>query len=73
MTWDFSAFLNVGFLVMLAVTVFGIFYTRATKPKPIKRIVVRSKKSDPSLGLLILGGFLGYLIGSSNDDEDANK
>jgi hypothetical protein len=70
MKWDFSAFLNVGFLVMLAVTILGVFYTRATKPKPIKKIVVKSKKSDSNIGLLILGGILGYLIGNVKDDED---
>lgn len=70
MNWDFSSFTNVGYLVILAVTIFGIFWTRRTKPKPIKKIVIRSKKSDPGFGLIILGGILGYLIGSSMDDED---
>jgi len=70
MDWDFSAFRNVGFLVMLAVTLFSVFYTRTKKPKPMKRIVIQSKKSDATIGLLLLGGFLGFLIGSSQDDED---
>jgi hypothetical protein len=70
MDWDFSSFTNVGYLLILAVTIFGLFWTRRAKPKPIKKIVMRSKKSDPSLGILILGGILGYLIGSIKDDED---
>lgn len=73
MNWDFSSFTNVGYLVILAVTIFGIFWTRRTKPKPIKKIVIRSRKADPSFGIFILGGFLGYLIGTINDDEDSIK
>jgi hypothetical protein len=73
MNWDFSSFTNVGYLVILAVTIFGIFWTRRTKPKPIKKIVIRSKQSDPSVGLFLLGGILGYLIGSIEDDEGKDK
>ena len=73
MNWDFSSFTNVGYLVILAVTIFGIFWTRMTKPKPIKKIVIRSRKSDPSMGLLILGVILGCLIGSTQDEEDAQS
>ncbi len=73
MDWDFSSFKNVGYLVILAVTLFGIFWTRRTRPKPIKKIVIRSKKSDSSIGILILGGIFGYLIGSIKDDEDDNE
>jgi hypothetical protein len=73
MDWDFSSFKNVGYLVILSVTLFGIFWTRRTKPKPIKKIVIRSKKSDPSLGIFLLGGILGYLIGGINDEEDDAK
>jgi hypothetical protein len=70
MNWDYSSFTNVGYLVMLFIAIFGIFYARMTKPKPIKKIVIRSKKSDPSFGIFILGGILGYLIGNVKDDED---
>jgi hypothetical protein len=73
MNWDFSSFTNVGYLIILAVSIFGIFYTKKTKPKPIKRIVVRSRKPDSNIGILILGGILGYLIGSVSDDEDKIK
>ena len=69
MNWDFSSFTNVGYLVMLFLAILGIFYARKTKPKPIKKIVISSKKSDPSFGVFILGGLLGYLIGSIQEDE----
>jgi hypothetical protein len=73
MHWDFSSFTNVGYLVILAVTIFGIFWTRKAKPKPLKKIVIRSRQSDPSLGIFIMGGILGYLIGTFNGDEDEEK
>ena len=68
MDWDYSAFTNVGWIIGTAVAFFGIFYTRTAKPKSVRKIVIRSKKADPSLGIFILGGILGYLIGTNKDD-----
>ena len=53
MEWDFSALTNVGWIIGIAVAIFGIFYTRTAKPKSVRKIVIRSKKADPSLGICV--------------------
>jgi hypothetical protein len=73
MNWDYSALTDIGWIIGIAVAIIGILYARKTKPKPIRKIVISSKQSDPSLGILLLGGILGYLIGISKDDEDDIK
>jgi len=71
MNWDFSSLMDVGWIIGIVISIFGIFYTRKTKPKPLRKIVIRSKKPDSGRGLFILGGILGFFIGSSlNDGED---
>ena len=70
MNWDFSSLTDVGWIIGIVISLFGLFYTRKTKPEPMRKIVIRSKEPDSGLGLLLIGGILGFLIGSSLNDGD---
>ncbi len=71
MNWDFSSLTDVGWIITTVLVIIGLFYTRKTKPEPMRKIVVKSKEPDSGFGLLLIGGLLGFLMGSSlNNGED---
>ncbi len=74
MNLDFSSLTDIGvllpILISLGVLIVMIISLRKKTPQPIVNVIQKSKEPDSGLGLLLIGGLLGFLIGRSLNDGD---
>jgi len=62
MNWDFSSFYDIGWWVILIISILGIFYSRRKKPtiilKYYQRVVVKESHNGK-----IFWGLMGLIVG----------
>lgn len=74
MNWELYLTENLKWMITAIILFIGLIVSiislRKKTPRTIVKVIQKSKEPESPIGILLLGGFLGFVIGRNWKEED---